>query len=108
MTKVAPQNAYVVWCLDHEGPEPAQLREDLAQAHFAHIETAMDKILIAGPLKNEDGIAIGSMLVFNVESEAEARELLAQDPYAGAKIWKTVEVRKFLTAAGDWIGGKIW
>lgn len=108
MTKVAPQPAYIAWCTDRAGDEPARLRKELAQPHFAHIEAIMDKLRVAGPVRDEDGNTVGSMLVFNVASEAEARDLLDRDPYAGADIWESVEIRPFLPAAGEWIGGKIW
>ncbi|WP_299323030.1 YciI family protein [Parasphingopyxis sp.] len=108
MTKVAPQPAYIAWCTDHPGPESQRLRKELAQAHFAHIETIMDKIRVAGPVRDAEGNTIGSMLIFDAESEAEARDLLDRDPYASADIWESVEIRPFLPAAGAWIGGKIW
>ncbi|QLC26086.1 YciI family protein [Parasphingopyxis algicola] len=108
MTKVMPSAAYIAWCKDLPGDEPARLRKELAPAHFVHIETIMDKIRVAGPVRNENGETIGSMLVFNAESEAEARALLDRDPYAGAGLWESVEIHPFLPAAGEWIGGKIW
>ena len=108
MTKVTPPAAYIIWCTDFPGDEPTRLREELAPAHFAHIETILDKIRVAGPVRDEDGKTIGSVLVFNAESKAEARALLDRDPYASAEIWESVEIRPFLPAAGEWIGGKIW
>lgn len=108
MTRVAPPAAYIAWCKDRSGDEPGRLRKKLAAAHFAHIETIMDKIRVAGPVRDENGDTIGSMLIFNAESKAEARALLDRDPYAGADIWESIEIRPFLPAAGEWIGGKIW
>lgn len=63
---------------------------------------------MAGPLRDDDGAPVGSLLVFRCDSEPEAYELLAADPYAKADIWQSIEMQPFLAAAGDWIGGKIW
>ena len=108
MTTVVPPSAFIAWCTDYPGDEPTRLREELSAAHFAHIEEIMDKLHVAGPVRDEAGKTIGSMLIFAVDSESEARALLERDPYAGADIWETVEILPFLPAAGDWIGGKIW
>ena len=77
-------------------------------AHFAYIETILDRIAIAGPLKTEDGGFAGSMLIYDVADEGEARALLEADPYFAAGIWHEPEIHPFTAAAGKWIGGKIW
>lgn len=108
MSTVPRQTLHVAICHDHDGEGPARKREEQAGAHFAHIESVLERIAVAGPLRDEDGRTIGSLIVFRCDSAAEARALLDRDPYAKAGIWKSVEIRPFLAAAGDWIGGKIW
>jgi uncharacterized protein len=76
--------------------------------HFAHIETIMDKIAVAGPMKDREGQNIGSLLLFKVASYDEAEALLHADPYFKARVWERWEIHPFLPAAGEWIGGKIW
>jgi uncharacterized protein len=52
-----------------------------------------DRIKIGGPLLAPDGERmIGSMLIVEAENEAEARALLAEDPYAKAGLFQSVEL----------------
>ncbi len=81
----------------------AKLRE-----HLAHVEATLGELAVAGPLRDEDGNFTGSLLVVKAGSEAEARAMLAHDPYFQADIWSDIEVRAFGAAAGDWVGGKAW
>jgi uncharacterized protein YciI len=97
---------YAVIARDTPGAEAA--RTAARADHFAHIETILDRVLIAGPLKDEDGAFTGSLVVIRADSEADARALFESDPYFKAGVWQDAEIRAFTAAAGDWIGGKIW
>ncbi len=83
------------------------IRDRLIADHLAHIENVMDKIAIAGPLKQGED-TVGSLLVIKAESEAEARETFEADPYFAAGVWDEVKVDHFLGVAGDWVGGAAW
>jgi uncharacterized protein YciI len=77
--------------------------------HMAYIETIVERILVAGPKYDADGIQIvGSVYVLAVQDEAEARALIEGDPFHAAGVWASVEYFPFLPAAGDWIKGVIW
>ena len=76
--------------------------------HLAHVEASIDQFAIAGPLRDENGNFTGSLLVVKAESAAEARAMLAKDPYFEADIWSDIEIRAFGASAGDWVGGKTW
>lgn len=84
------------------------LRAESRAAHFAYIETIIDRIAIAGPMKTSDGGFAGSMLVYKAESEADAWALLEGDPYFKAGVWDRHEIHPFVAAAGDWVGGVTW
>ena len=99
---------YAAICTDKAGPEAGQQRKALAREHLAYIETILDKIAVAGPLKRADGSDWGSILIYKVDSAEDARALLEGDPYAGAGIWDNVTIEAFMGAAGDWVGGKTW
>jgi uncharacterized protein len=96
--------AIIAW----DAPNSAAPRARASAAHFAHIDRIIDRIAIAGPLKDDDGQNIGSMLVFKAETAAEAEALFRSDPYFAAGVWDRWTINAFLPAAGDWIGGKIW
>lgn len=97
---------FAVIARDKPGAEAARMA---ARAeHFAYIETILDRIAIAGPLKDADGRFLGSILIYDVADEGAARALVENDPYFAAGVWEPPEVHAFTAAAGAWIGGKIW
>ena len=58
---------FAVIARDKPGAEAARMA---ARAeHFAYIETILDRIAIAGPLKDADGRFLGSILIYDVADE---------------------------------------
>ncbi|MEO9461098.1 MAG: YciI family protein [Marinomonas sp.] len=96
---------YAFYCRD--GENGAVLREKFLAQHLAHVESAIDKIAVAGPLKQGDD-TVGSLLVVKAENEENARTILEADPYFDAGVWQSITVDKFLGVAGDWVGGATW
>ena len=98
---------YLVLCRDFADERSAKNRLTALRSHLAYIETILEKIVVAGPLRDDFTAAItGSLLIYNVDSEAAARGLLEADPYYHADIWESVEIRRFQPVAGEWVGGK--
>jgi uncharacterized protein YciI len=91
-----------------DGPNGTRLRSEHRAAHFAHIETIMGKVALAGPLKTADGGFAGSLVVVEAADTAEAEAILQSDPYFAAGVWDSWEIHPFLAAAGTWVGGKAW
>ncbi len=91
-----------------DGADSAPIRAAARDAHFAHIERIIDKVAVAGPLKDADGANIGSLFVLAVADAAEAESVLRSDPYFDAGVWDRWTIHPFLAAAGRWVGGKIW
>ena len=100
------KTAWLCHCLD--GEHATERRADALQAHFAYIESIMDRLLIAGPLKDENDRIIGSLLVYDTDSREQAAALLENDPYHQAGVWGEVRYEHMSMAAGQWIGGKAW
>ncbi len=99
---------WAVIAVDHAGPAPGAARQRLLADHLAHVQRIVDRIAVAGPLRDADGMITGSLLVLDVASEAEARALIAADPYAEAEIWARVDFHDFKGVAGNWVGGRNW
>lgn len=98
--------AYAIYCIDKPGTQ--QQRRDASPAHLTHVENMMDNYLVAGPLRNEEGETIGSLLIVKAKSAADARKQIEADPYFHAGFWQDIQVADFMPAAGDWVGGKNW
>lgn len=92
----------------YDAPDSAVPRAEARDRHFAHVETIIDKIAVAGPLKDASGTNIGSLVVLRVDTHAEAEAILKSDPYFAAGVWERWDTHPFLPAAGEWVGGKTW
>ena len=100
---------YIALCDDDPTVDAAKLRRQEKTAHFAYIESILDRLLVAGPLMAiPTGEHQASLFVYATNEEAEARELLENDPYFRAGIYGRVRISAFTPAAGRWLGGKIW
>lgn len=69
---------FTIHCRDKPGS--ADKRQQDLQAHFRHVEQALDDILIAGPIKNDTGKIIGSLLIIKADDEQSARNWIEADP----------------------------
>jgi uncharacterized protein len=94
--------------ITHDKAGAHAVRMEKLKEHLAHVEATLDQIAVAGPLRNEAGEFVGSMLVIKADSAEAAQAFLAQDPYFKADIWSKIDIHAFNAAAGDWVGGKTW
>lgn len=99
-------STYAIYATDRS--DAGSLREDKLLEHLHHVEKHLDRLLVAGPLRDEKGNFTGSLLIVKAENEADARAMLEQDPYFGADLWSQIEIKAFGAVAGDWVGGKTW
>jgi uncharacterized protein len=77
-------------------PGALELRKATRPAHLAWLESHTPRVKIGGPMLAEDGATpVGSMLVVEAETLAEAKALFAQDPYTLASLWAETSVRPF-------------
>lgn len=97
---------YAIIALDRPGSSATRIEK--LKEHLAHVEAKLDRLAVAGPLRDEAGNFAGSLLVVKAESAAEARVLLEADPYFQADIWSDIQIHAFNAAAGEWVGGKGW
>ena len=98
---------HLVYCKDR--PDAGDLRQQTLSDHLAYIETVMDKVAVAGPMRTAAGTSIvGSCFIYHTEDRSEATRLLENDPYHKCGLYGQVEMLSFTVAAGTWIGGKTW
>lgn len=85
---------FIIYCLDV--PNSAVLRAKHLEAHKANLSSAPFKILVSGPLLEEDCETInGSCLLIEAKDKEEVISFLRDDPFTKAGIWEKVEVRHF-------------
>lgn len=84
-----------VWATDRIGALPD--RERVREAHRERLRNPGEhkvKVLFGGPtLDPAAGSMNGSLLVIEADSIEAVRSFLAEDPYALAEVYATVEVR---------------
>ena len=77
-------------CMDR--PEGQDLRLANRPAHLAYVQEN-PSVLVAGPFLSEDGeTMIGSLIVLDVRTRAEAESWAHNDPYAKAGLFDRVEI----------------
>ncbi|MCX5477670.1 YciI family protein [Kaistia geumhonensis] len=80
---------FVAILADHDGALPVRMAH--RPAHLEWLKTA--PIPIAGPFLDEKGDMIGTMVIIEAEDEAAARAILAEDPFAKAGLFKSLDLR---------------
>ena len=68
-----------------------QTRKDNRDAHLSYIE-ATEVVQQAGPLLSDAGDMIGSLVILDVADMAAAEDWAANDPYAKADLFESVEL----------------
>ena len=79
--------------IGHDGPDGAVLRPKLRETHLNNLRplVAQGKVKIAGPFTDGSG----SLIVFDMESEAQAIAFARNDPYTKGGVFARIEVKPF-------------
>ena len=86
------KSCFVLRCID--APEVGSKRAELREAHVAHVRGA-GVTRLAGPLLDDSGAIVGSLLVIEVDDLAAAEAFSAADPYRQAGVFRTVEIQPY-------------
>lgn len=79
-------------------PNAQQLRLDNREAHLAYVvETGV--VELAGPFLDGEKMT-GSLLILSVDSMSDAETWAANDPYAKAGLFETVNLREWKKVIG--------
>ncbi len=82
---------YALLCNDK--PDHLQVRLDTRSAHLDYLSSLGDLLKFAGPFLGDDSKPNGSMVVIAASDLAEAKEIAANDPYAKAGLFASVDIR---------------
>lgn len=83
---------FVIYCLDKPGH--AEVRADNRPAHVDYLKASAAQIVAAGPLLTDDGAGMtGSTLIMEFDDRAAAENWAANDPYAKAGLFASVDIR---------------
>ena len=79
---------FALICRDRPGAR--DIRKANRDAHLAYV--ADHPILLGGPMLDDAGGMIGSLLILDVDDRAAAEAFAASDPYATAGLFESVEI----------------
>lgn len=89
---------FVAMCTDR--PDAAAVRAAARDAHLDYIEGAKDRILLIGPLLNEQDQVAGSLFLVEADDIAAARAFVENDPFSKAGLFASIMVSRFRTHLG--------
>jgi uncharacterized protein YciI len=70
------------------------------EAHLAYVRGQPEIVVLGGPLLDDDGKMIGSILVLDLPDMAAARDFIANDPYGQAGVFETSDLRAWNITLG--------
>jgi uncharacterized protein YciI len=79
---------FVVYCKD----SPENLRPKYRADHLQFVLENSSVYRFGGPLIDDAGKVVGSLIIFNVKDRAEVDKLLATDPYFTNRIFSSIEI----------------
>ena len=86
-------------------PGTAELRTQVRPEHRAYLAKLADKMAFSGPLTLEDGeTAVGSLLVMDFPSKADAESWLADEPFTKAGVYEKPLIHVFHNAWPQKVG----
>jgi uncharacterized protein len=90
---------FVATCTDR--PESMGLRIATRPAHLAYLASLGARVKAGGALLTPDQQAVvGSLLIFEGDSDEEIAKLLANDPYSKAGLFEDVDIKPWRQAVG--------
>jgi hypothetical protein len=91
---------FVATCVDK--PHSMDKRMENRPGRLAYVNGLGSQVKIGGGLLVSDHkTPVGSMIVFEAESEADVLALLARDPYSSAGLFESVSIRPWRLAVGQ-------
>ncbi|HSF21368.1 MAG TPA: YciI family protein [Burkholderiales bacterium] len=92
----------MLWAISRvAAPRFATLRERHLQAHLDYLRSRKSILVVSGATLTDDGgEVIGSLLIVNVGSRAEADAFADGDPFAKAGMFKSVTITRM--RKGQW------
>ncbi len=89
---------YIIHAYDHT--DALNRRMAVRSDHIAYVGKLKEvgQFILGGALLDPDGNMIGSMLILELETEAQLQDYLKTDPYIVQGVWDKVDVKPFRQA----------
>ena len=84
---------FIVFCKDKENSLKMRLAN--RDKHLRYLENNKDKLLMAGPILNNDNTPKGSILILKFKTKDDLKKFLKKDPYAQIDLLEEVTIEIF-------------
>jgi len=74
-------------------PNSVDRRLALRPEHLKHLEALGESLFLAGPFINEKEEGVGSIVIIEANSLAEAREMFGRDPFVREGLFEQVTIK---------------
>ncbi|MDM0084823.1 MULTISPECIES: YciI family protein [Variovorax] len=81
---------FIILAYDKPGAE--RLRADLRPRHLAYLAARQDQMLAGGAVLDDDGKAIGGMIIVDTEDRAAAERFVGDDPFSTGGLFGSVQI----------------
>ena len=61
--------------------------------HLKHLDTLGDKLVLAGPFLDDKGDMVGSFMVIDAESQADAEATFGRDPFVAKGVFDSITIK---------------
>lgn len=89
---------FILTCRDK--PNSLDVRMATREAHLAYVRERIDQVKLGGPLLDDAGNMIGSMLILETADRAAAEAFAAGDPYGLAGLFESVDLQPYRVTVG--------
>ena len=90
---------FILFCRDK--PDSLALRQATRPAHLEYFANFGERLILGGPMLNDKGDPVGSMLIIEAADQAAAQAFAANDPYALAGLFAEVSVTPYRIVTGS-------
>ncbi len=92
---------YIIYQIDRSDGQAADIRARTRDAHLAYLDQHEDILVLGGALLADHGDArLGSVLIINVPSRADADRFSANEPFRKAGLFQSVSITRM--RRGQW------
>jgi uncharacterized protein YciI len=88
---------YAISCIDRAGALETRLATRPAHGEYIRSHPG---VKLAGPYSNAAGDPVGSLIIVEADDLAAVQAFCANDPYAKAGVFETVDIRPFKLVIG--------
>lgn len=79
----------------YDKPNGVGHRMAVRPEHLKHLESLGDRLVLAGPFLDDRGDMIGSFMVIDAESQADAEASFARDPFVAQGVFDSITIKPF-------------